>query len=96
MSRVRARNDLMRLDNSSIREVVDLDMQTIEGEKMNFGSLTGEYVLIYFGELSGFLQMYSNIGKSVYFGDVHFVFVTEGERLKRIVEDAMRDRLPRT
>ena len=96
MRRVRVRNDLVRLDVATIKDMVDVDILTIDGQKLRFEDLSGEYLCIFNGAFKDFARIHRVLLETQYGADLNFLYVTDQERLNRLSKDAIRVPLPKS
>lgn len=90
MRRVRARNELMRLDVATIKEIVDVDLRTADGSPLRFDQLVGEYLCIYSGAFKDFTKFHRALTESQYGQELSFLFVADQEKLQKLTKDAVR------
>lgn len=90
MRRVRARNELMRLDVATIKELVDVDLRTKDGSKLKLDDLKSEYICIYTGSFKDFARIHTSLLETAYNPELGFLFVSDQEKLQRIQTEAIR------
>lgn len=90
MRRVRVRNELMRLDVATIKEIIDVDLKSADGKALKLEDLKSEYICIYSGSFKDFARIHSNLQETQYSSELGFLFVSDEEKLQRLVKEAVR------
>ena len=96
MKQVRERNELMKQDKSVPREMGPINIQALDGRKVSIDNIDSEYVVVVFGEYKNLLKVIGSMNSSLYNQEVHFVYVTDKERLIKILKGVMRTPIPNT
>lgn len=96
MKQVRERNELMKQDKSAPREMGPINIQALDGRKVSIDNIDSEYVVVVFGEYKNLLRVIGSMNSSLYNQEVHFVYVTDKERLIKILKGVMRTPIPNT
>ncbi len=90
MRRVRERNDLMKLQHAEVKTMDPPTLEDLNGEPILLENVPGDYLFVFTGDFHSFLKVKGALGESLFFKDMKFLFITDRERLRKIVTEAMR------
>lgn len=96
MRRVRARNELIRLDTGTIKELVEFDLLSGDDKKIAFSDFDSEYLCIFFGRFKTFLRIKHALQNTPYESEMAYLYVTDQDRLKKLEKDTARVPVPNT
>lgn len=90
MKRVRARNALMLLDAAAVNELINVDLQTVEGTKFSLNDLKSGYICLFTGSFKEFTKIHEALQSSSYSGELGYLYITEPDRLAKLATQAIR------
>lgn len=90
MKRVRARNELLRLDTGALKELVEVDLLNLAGQRLKFSDLEGDYLCVYIGQFKNFLRVNSAMLATPFESQITYLYITDETKLKRLTNEAMR------
>ena len=89
MRLVRQKNELLKLENTTLKEFNDFPMQTGEGKETSLFGMQGAYLCVFYGDFPTFLSVRSAMLKTAYFDELRFVYFNSKDSLEKIVKNPL-------